>query len=170
MDRSDTASDEDGTPLEKVLVEYLDGDAPRTERLWAKPVGGGLYEIRNSPWFAYRINWGDIVRAVEVARDEVPRVIEVVERSGHRTLRVLFQGELQDDPRGQDAIIEAINRYNTTVERFNRLLVALDAEPEADYEALFAYLAERTTDGSLIFEQAWVEDGTTGFGSNGKND
>jgi hypothetical protein len=55
---------EDGTPLVKVRAEYIYAGESSGERYWAKPLGDDLYELRNVPWYAYRLNLADVVRAV----------------------------------------------------------------------------------------------------------
>src|SRR6058998_1200990 len=77
--------------LTKVLVELPEGAPYGAESLWAKSLGRGLYEIRNSPWFAFDLHFYDVVRAIADEPDEIPKVVKVVRRSGHKTLRVLFK-------------------------------------------------------------------------------
>ena len=84
--------------LVKVFLELH--DAPfETESFWAKPLGGDLYELRNSPWYAFDLHFYDIVRAIPDQPDEKPRIVGVVRRSGHKTLRVLFPPEVAEPER-----------------------------------------------------------------------
>src|SRR5262245_37935318 len=84
--------------LVKVYFELGDGPVG-TESFWAKPLGDDLYELRNSAWFAFDLHFYDVVRALPDKLDEKPRIIEVVRRSGHKTLRVLFPPEVREDER-----------------------------------------------------------------------
>jgi hypothetical protein len=54
---------ETGEELEKILIELPSDHWSELGggRVWAKPLGDDQYEIRNTPWYAYDINWGDIV-------------------------------------------------------------------------------------------------------------
>jgi len=140
--------------LVKVLVEYVEDGEERTERLWAKPVGPDLFEIRNTPWFVYGLNWGDVVHCASLSDTEVPRVLTVAGRSGHKTLRVIFNPERVSDER-QASILTRLNDMDAFYERFNERCVALDVEPTADYEAVFSYLAQLADAAELIFEEAW---------------
>ena len=160
-----TSSPPDGDPPEdlvKVLVEYLDGESENTERLWAKQLGADRYEIRNTPFFLYGINWGDVVRCAELAADEVPRVLEVIHKSGHKTLRLFF------NPKATTAdaqrILATLNDMQASHERYNDRLVALDVEPQADYVAVFEFLADCHADDVLIFEEAWQPNEAGTFG------
>ena len=84
---------DDEQSLTKIHIQLPNHWAIDGESLWALPLGDDLYEIRNTPFHAYAINWGDIVRA-PVDSDQIPQVQEVVKRSGHETFRVLFNSEL----------------------------------------------------------------------------
>ena len=57
------ADPETGEELEKILIElpldHWSGNGG--ERVWAKRLGNERYEIRNTPWYAYDTNWGDVV-------------------------------------------------------------------------------------------------------------
>ena len=84
--------------LVKIFVDLY--DAPfETESFWAKPRGSDLYELRNSPWYACDLHFGDVVRAVPDRPGEKPRITEVVHRSGHKTLRVRFPAEVDESER-----------------------------------------------------------------------
>jgi len=154
--------DHDGTLLVKVLIEYVDNGVERSERVWARPLSGEQFEIRNSPWFAYRLNWGDVVRCVEVSPEEVPRVLEVVKRGGHRTLRIMFNDAIE--PTGQEDVIEELNSRQASVERFGPRFLAVDVPPAAGYDDVFAFLAAKTEAEWLIFEEAWRDEEEPGFG------
>ena len=163
MTTGDAHRDEGGTPLVKVIVEYLDDGVEKSERLWAKPVGDGLYEIRSTPWFVFGINWGDTVRCAELAADEVPRVLSVDCTSGHRTLRVIFSPVSRREDGRQEQILARLNAMSAYYERYNDRMVAVDVEPPADYDAVFDFLARCTDEQRLIFEEAW-EPNVDGFG------
>ena len=155
----------DEQSLEKVAVEFVDETGePTVETVWAASVGDDLYEIRNSPWFAYRLNWGDVVRTQPA--DGPARVAEVVRRSGHRTLRVYFNRASMNRGR-QDLVMVELNRQNAYVERASEGLVAVDVEPEADYDAVIRYLGRLQDNERLIFEEAWRGD-QEGFGPVGE--
>jgi hypothetical protein len=76
----------------------------------ALPLGDDLYEIRNAPFHAYAVNWGDIVRAPAENEDQIPEVREVVKPSGNKTLRVFFNSKL--DQREQDSILSSLQSLN----------------------------------------------------------
>jgi len=155
--------DERGNPLVKVLVELPEEAGTSGERLWARPLGDDLYEIRNVPWYAYKLNWGDVVRCEGLSPADLPIVQEVIERSGHRTLRVFFNDRDVSTVQ-QQVILDELSDLQAFHERHGPNLLALDVEPQADYDVLFAYLAAKTDSQTLMFEEAWRWGAESGFG------
>ena len=60
------------------------------ETLWADPVGPNLYRLDNSPFWAYGVSWKDVVEA-HPDPDGMLRMTRVAQKSGHRTLRIVFE-------------------------------------------------------------------------------
>jgi len=83
--------------LTKVHIDLPNHWATDGESLWALPLGNDLYEIRNSPFYAYGLNWGDVVRATTDNLTLKLEVRSVVTPSGNKTLRVFFDGALNQD-------------------------------------------------------------------------
>ena len=81
------------TKLHRKVKFYLeqdeDGWPPETvETLWAKDVGGGMYEIDTIPFFVRGIAYKDVVFAEP--SDEELLFRKVVRPSGHNTIRIIF--------------------------------------------------------------------------------
>jgi Domain of unknown function (DUF4265) len=135
--------------LVKVFVELH--DAPfETESFWAKPLGGDLYELRNSPWYAFDLHFYDVVRAVPDQPGEKQRILEVVRRSGHRTLRVLFPPEI-GEPERLD-MLRSLNKWRGFHENCDGRLYAIDVEPDGDYGAVCDQLWQWEQAGRLPYE------------------
>lgn len=94
------------------------------ESLWARSLGGDLYEIDNTPFYAYGINYRDVVRAVARNAEKQPEVFEVVRPSGHRTLRCFFADDLATERR--DGILAQLIARGVTYEGISAHYVALD--------------------------------------------
>ncbi|HEV8589469.1 MAG TPA: DUF4265 domain-containing protein [Pyrinomonadaceae bacterium] len=136
--------------LTKVHIDLPNHWATGGESLWALPLGNDLYEIRNTPFHAYGINWGDVVRATEDDPTLKPEVREVVRPSGNKTLRVIFDGALSQEE--QDAILSSLEHLDLSWERANDHYVAIDVHPNADYHAIRDKLAEFENTGVLGYE------------------
>ena len=147
------ASDEEN--LAKIVVR-LAPDAPsEAESRWAESLGNDLYQIRNSPWFAFGLHVHDVVRALPDSPGELPRIREVVTRSGHKTLRVLFDAAVDEAARKE--MLEELHRWQCFHENADGTLYALDVQPEGDYDAVFDQLAQWEEEGKLQFETAVTE-------------
>lgn len=111
-------------PLEKEEDDY---PPVEYEELWSTPMGEGRFRVENIPFFAKGLARGDIVLAV--AEDEVLRLQEVVEASGHSTLRLLVKDE--------DSVPEVVERFEhlgcDTEVTFGKL-VALDVPPSVSLD------------------------------------
>jgi hypothetical protein len=85
--------------LEKVRIELSDAEG-RTEILPASKVGRSLYRLEESPSFAYSVSLDDVVRARR-SREGRLRFAGVMEKSGNRTLRLLFARVSPDSEAGR---------------------------------------------------------------------
>lgn len=145
----------DDGELVKVFVELR--DAPfETESFWAKPLGVDLYELRNSPWFAFDLHFYDVVRATPDVAGEMPRISEVVRSSGHKTLRVLFTPEVSEAERLE--MLKSLHRWRGFHENGNDRFYAVDVEPEGDYRAVCDQLWEWEQAGRLVYETGTTRD------------
>ncbi|MGE3273259.1 MAG: DUF4265 domain-containing protein [Chloroflexota bacterium] len=124
-----------GEHLVKIRVDLpRDNEDARSESFWAEPLGNDLFRLRNTPFYAYDLHFLDVVRATPDAPGDLPTIREVVERSGHRTFRVLFAPSTSEQ-----RIREILNdlgdlavNYEGAFGRF----YALDVRPEANYQAV----------------------------------
>ena len=109
------------------------------ETVWAEPLGGNRYRLDNTPWFAYGVSWKDVVEAEpKIDGDNMPDFIRVLEKSGHRTIRVI----LEDEERKKE-VLDEIVRLGCTYEGANSIYFGVDIPPKANFEALTAFLTER---------------------------
>ncbi len=136
--------------LEKIYVGLPNHWAVSGESMWAKPLGNNLFEIRNAPFYAYGLNWGDVVRAESAESNLKPEVLEVLKPSGNKTLRIYFAEKI--DENAQTTYLKTLKQFKISYERANDNLVALDVEPNADYDALCNKLWESEQKGILEYE------------------
>jgi hypothetical protein len=145
--------------LTKIHLELPNHPGSGGESFWAKPLGDDLYELRNSPWFAYNLHFMDVVFAQPPTPDKKPEIIKVVRRSGHKTLRVWFLPEFPLDHRQE--LLVALNKWKGFFENADGQLYAIDVEPDGDYEAICNQLWEWEQEKKLVYEK-----GATGNQSN----
>lgn len=122
-------------------VKVLLQEDENIETMWADPVGPDLYRLDNSPFWAYGVSWLDVV---EARPDEGGQLafVRVVEKSGHRTVRVIFEPGVDEDPAGQ-AALDGLTALGCTYEGMNPRYLAIDLPPGVDLMAVAGYLTER---------------------------
>ena len=80
------------------------------ELLWAERVGDDTFRLHNTPLFAYGLNFLDTVRTEPDPEGGPPHIREVVETSGHQTLRISFRPSASDKAKaGAIAALEALD-------------------------------------------------------------
>ncbi|HEX4832600.1 MAG TPA: DUF4265 domain-containing protein [Trebonia sp.] len=123
----------------KVVFELpRDGDGwppVASEGLWAVQVGPDVARLDNTPFFALRVAFGDLVR-IHPAADGQLWAGDVLQPSGHCTIRVI---PFPDGPLGssRQRVLDAFAPLGVTCEGAEQFgLVALDVPPEADLPAV----------------------------------
>jgi len=124
--------------LTKLRVNLPNHWATCGESIWARVLENDLYEIDNIPFYAYGINYRDVVHATSDAPDLKPEIRNVVKRSGHQTLRIIFLSGVSEDE--QAPYLEYIRTAGASIERANKSYLAIDVPPSAGREELRAYL------------------------------
>ena len=127
---------------------------PADDWLWAEPLGSGRFRIESSPFFAYGISRDDVVRAVPAAGDEDPRLEDVLEKGGHRTLRVALDATVELTSGGIQGLLERLLELGCTHETLRPKLVALDVPPEVDVAIVAQLLQSLADEGRLLWEWA----------------
>lgn len=120
------------------------------ESMWARPLGEDLYEVENSPFCAYGLNYKDVVLAKSVNPALKPTILSVARPGGHRTLRFKFRNAL--DRRERDRILGELNQLDATYEGYEYRLFALDIPPGKNYQAVCDALMGWETAGLLEYE------------------
>jgi len=75
----------------KILLRLEDGEDVYVETPWVIDLGNGRYRIDNCPFYFYGIAAGDIIGA-EYSKEEERLVFSrVLEKSGNKLVRVIFE-------------------------------------------------------------------------------
>lgn len=136
--------------LTKLHIDLPQHWATGGESFWAEELGSDLYRLRNVPFFAYGLNFYDIVRATPNSPDLKPEIREVVEASGHKTLRILFPRSVERDE--QVKLLESLKKHKAYYERATATHVAIDIEPDGSYNEVYDQLQRWEDAGLLSFE------------------
>jgi hypothetical protein len=136
--------------LTKVHIDLPNHWAAGGESIWARDLGGARYRIENVPFYAYNLNFYDVVEARALGPELKPSVMRVLERSGHQTVRVNFDGAVTEGD--QIDRLNSLADLHVSYERCNRRYFALDLEPEASLDLVRSRLDQWETEGVLGYE------------------
>jgi hypothetical protein len=143
------------------LEQDEDGYPPvGSERLWARQVGEGRYQIENIPFFARELAWGDIVSAgsEEGADEDVLRYQQVLHSSGHSTFRILVHDESQ-----VPEVCRLLEQMGCSAERSHLpRLVAIDIPPTVSLATVREALAPDRAKERWDYEEACIGQPETG--------
>jgi len=134
---------EASSPHSKVLFRMPEDDgSSRVETLWAIPLGEDKYVLDNSPFYAYSVSWKDTVYAPVTEVEGLPTFVRVIKKSGHRTVRVIFEPPVQEGNES-DVLLQGLLKLGCTYEGANRGYMAIDLPPEVSLESVRQYLIEQ---------------------------
>jgi hypothetical protein len=138
-------------PLVKIKVRLQPDDAPGfdAEWLWAEPVGESRFLLRNVPFFAYGLSYGDSVSAT--LEDSILVFDKILDRGGHSTYRIYSKVE-REDPRIIQ-LLGVLGNSHCDLERANNKLIGLDVLPEADADTVYQALEEAEAAGYISFDE-----------------
>ena len=122
--------------MAKVRLSNADGDV---ETLWASPLGNDLYRLENSPWYAYGVSWQDVVEAHSPETGDLPQFVRVVEKSGHRTIRIILKPPTDESTESQ-AVLDRVCALGCSYEGANRSYIAIDLPPSVDLDEICQFL------------------------------
>jgi hypothetical protein len=129
-------------PTTKVLfrVEFDDGSA-EVETLWAYDLGGDVFRLDNSPFYAYGVSWKDVVHAPYDEYEGRATFKRVITKSGHRTVRVNFDPPWH--PGGPaDSLLLQLKAMGCSWEGDACVRFSIDIPPTLDLKTVRALLIE----------------------------
>lgn len=127
--------------MEGMVKVGLHGPDGEFETMWATPIGEHHYRLENSPFYAYRVSWLDVVEA-QPDEDGLPVFQHVVDKSGHRTVRLIINPGIDEVPARQEVLDELVT-LGCSWEGYNPRYFSIDVPPEVALEAVASFLTER---------------------------
>jgi hypothetical protein len=125
-----------------VKILFHDRDTTITETLWATPVEPSLYQLDNSPFFAYGLSWQDIVEA-RPRIDDVLEYVRCVKKSGNRTLRVIFKDDRSTDPAAEE-VLKGLCDLGCSYEGMPPRLISINLPPRVGLGNVTDFLKRQT--------------------------
>ncbi len=137
----------------RVPLERAGADGPDHDAIWAEALGSDRYRVESCPFLAYGISRDDVVSAAARRGDE-PELDGVVEKGGHRTLRVAVDPGVGLESEPIQALLGRLVDFGCTWEAARPTLVALDLPPDVEVARVVAHLEATKRDGALLWEWA----------------
>ena len=126
----------------KILFRVANDDgSTNVETLWATSLGEDAFELDNSPFYAYGVSWKDVVFAPFDSTEGFPSFQNVIHKSGHRTVRLIFDPPVEDG-NSSDLILQGLVSLGCTYEGANRGFMSIDIPAGVDLENVRIYLVD----------------------------
>ncbi|MFF0291773.1 DUF4265 domain-containing protein [Streptomyces sp. NPDC005262] len=118
-----------------IHADLSEREAGWREQLWTRQIDDGRFEVACLPFFSYGICYRDVVTI-----DSNHLVSAVVQKSGHRTLRVALIADHQDRDRLHELLHGKVAETDLPHEWLQGTYLAVDLAPGADPAHLVAVL------------------------------
>ena len=140
-----------GHALRKLFFRLEEGawHGSATESLWAEPVQGGRYRLRNSPFYAFGVSAEDVVFAQE--EEGLLFFTGVSLRGGHSTYRIMKVQGLR--PEDFERYWEPLRQAGCSYEAGPGRLLAVDVPSKADLQHVYTLLEQGEQAGVWHFEE-----------------
>ena len=130
--------------------EYEDSDEIDIETPWADYLGDDKYQLKNFPFFFYGLSFDDIFEAKVIeGDDDRPHFIKVVEKSGHKTIRIFFEESVKESKTNLK-ILESVAEMGCGYEGNGASFFVINIQPHCDFWQVCNYL----TDNKVQWEHA----------------
>ncbi len=151
------------TNLIKVVLcqEHDDSDEVDIETPWALPLGDNQYQLKNFPFFYYGISYNDIFEASpKYDDDERPYLVKVLQKSGNKTVRILFEKSIKDAS-GSKEILDKLLAMGCGYEGNGAKFFVVNVQPHCDFDSVCAFLVShdlRWEHGDPTHEELYPDD------------
>ena len=125
-----------------VKVRFRDQVGANTETLWAKPIEADLYQLDNSPFFAYGVSWQDTVEA-HLGEDHVLEYVRCAKKSGNRTVRIILQDYRTTDSHAQE-VLKGLRSLGCSYEGMQPRMISVNVPPKVDLRVVTDFLKQQS--------------------------
>lgn len=129
-------------PTAKVLFRVLNDDgSAEVETLWAFDLGDDNYKLDNRPFYAYGVSAADIVLAPYDREEGFPTFRKVVEKSGNRTVRVIFDTPIKPG-NASDQLLKDLSANGCDYEGANKRYIVINIPQSVKFETIIEQLVK----------------------------
>ena len=125
----------------KIEFRVESSDGVDVETLWASKLGDNRYKLLNCPFYAYRVSWGDIIEAIDQDRDGFPLFVRVLQKSGHRLIRIIFDSPTNQSQKSEE-VLAGLVKMGCSYEGANTSYICLDIPPEMSLDEVARFLTQ----------------------------
>lgn len=128
------------SPTAKVLfrLSYEDGSAD-VETLWAHDLGDDRYRLANCPFYAYGVSWEDTVHAPFDPQEGFPTFQSVIEKSGNRTIRIVFDDSAVENGESR-SMLDGLLALGCGYEGATKTYLSINIPPNVDLSTVIDFL------------------------------
>ena len=138
----------------RIRLEAPSGAGSSEDSVWAEPLGSDRYRVESCPFFAFGVSRDDVVHAANAAGGGGPVLDDVLEKGGHRTLRLVLNPSVDLRSAPVQRLLERLVEMGCTHELLRPKLLAIDLPPEVDLAVAAQLLQEAARAGTLAWEWA----------------
>jgi hypothetical protein len=139
-------------PPERVSALLVLEGGKDVENLFVRKVGGAKCEVLSIPFWAYNISYGDTVECHPDEDGEGLFIEKVLEKSGNRTVRIMFKGPNHAKHPAADDLKDYFKKHQLHFEYKSPLLFAVNVPSEAEYLELVKTLERVPPSAEMIWE------------------
>jgi len=126
----------------KIILRLEEGENVYVETPWVIDLGDGRYRMENCPFYFYGVAFGDIVSA-QYSEDEEQLVFShVIEKSGNKLVRVIFENPADEDGPEKNHL-DSIVAMGCSFESANPKYFCIDIPEEVELFDVCNYLSEQ---------------------------
>ncbi len=148
MPNSSGAPEPDSKVLFRVASNDPNSDEAEVETLWALNLGNDRYKLDNLPYFAYSVSCDDIVYAPFDEDEGFPTFREVVEKSGNRTVRLIFELPFAKGNK-TNSVLSALVELGCEYEGANKRYFCVNIPPACNLDTVIECLIENDVEFEL---------------------
>lgn len=133
-------------PTAKVLFRVpCDDGTTDVETLWAHDLGSDRYRLANSPFYAYGVSWQDIVHAPFDPQEGFRTFQSVVEKSGNRTIRIVFDDASVESGKAK-SVLDGVSALGCDYEGATKTYLSINIPPDIDLDAVVDFLIRESAE------------------------
>lgn len=137
----------------KLFFRLPEGAPYATESVWAEYKTSDSFIVLNSPFYAKGVSYLDEVHFT--VEDDVPYFLEIFQKGGHSTYRILQKYEDQKKIFVQNwRPLEDLGCTYESKIAADQVLYSVDVPPEADIKQVYTFLEKGEKEGVWFFEEA----------------